>query len=69
MFNFREFIMDAICGMIGNAPDYKVRQYAAGWYDKGVVYDADMAEIKERIVKKNEAMQNDAETLADIGGM
>lgn len=41
MFNLRDFIVKTISGMVGREADYKVRQYALGWYDKGVLTDAD----------------------------
>ena len=53
MFNLREFIKKGILGMIGNEPDYKVIEYAAGWYDKSVLTSDDLAEIDALIDAKN----------------
>ena len=46
MFSLREFVMKTIKGMIGNEPDYKVRKYALGWYEKEVITEEDMVEIE-----------------------
>ena len=45
MFNINEFLMKTIKGMIGNYPDFQVREYAIGWWSKGKLTDADMEEI------------------------
>lgn len=48
MFNLNEFVMDTIDSMIGKEPEYKVRQYALGWYDKEVINNEDLAYIDRR---------------------
>ena len=45
MFNINEFLMKTIKGMIGNYPDFQVREYAIGWWSKGKLTDNDMVEI------------------------
>lgn len=45
MFNINEFLMKTIKGMIGNYPDFQVREYAIGWWSKGKLTDDDMVEI------------------------
>ena len=47
MFNLRDFIMKGIRGMIGKEPEYKVIETAAGWLDKGVLTESDLAEVDE----------------------
>lgn len=42
-----------VLGMIGNEPDYKVMQYALGWYDRGTLTDDDLTEIYAKIELKN----------------
>lgn len=54
MFDLREFIVKTISGMIGREADYKVRQYALGWYDKGVLTDADLQTVEDSIVALQE---------------
>ena len=42
----RTFVMKTIRGMVGNVPEYQVRLYAAGWMEKGVLTESDLAEIE-----------------------
>ena len=49
MFNLHDFVMNTLHGMVGHEPDYKVRQYALGWYDKAQLTAEDMASIEEAI--------------------
>ncbi|MGE4549627.1 MAG: hypothetical protein AB7C89_08780 [Intestinibacillus sp.] len=44
-FNLHDFVMATLRGMAGNEPEYKVRQYALGWYDKAQLTDDDMSEL------------------------
>ena len=45
MFSLEKFILGTIKEMIGKEPDYKVKQYAIGWYDKSVLTEDNLAEI------------------------
>ena len=45
MFNLNEFIMKTLKGMVGNYPDFQVREYAANWYAKGTLTAEDLATI------------------------
>ena len=49
MFNLHDFVMTTLHGMIGHEPDYKVRQYALGWYDKAQLTAEDMAAVEAAI--------------------
>ena len=53
MFSLQKFVLDTIMKMIGNQPDYKVQEYALGWYDKKVLTDEDMLLIQSKIEEKN----------------
>lgn len=46
MFNLHDFVMKTLIGMVGREPDYKVRQYALGWFDKAELTAEDMAELE-----------------------
>ncbi len=46
MFSLRDFVMKTIKGMVGEEPDYKVRKYALGWFEKEVLTEEDMVEIE-----------------------
>ena len=49
MFNVNEFLMKTLNGMIGNYPDFQVREYALNWYAKGKLTEDDLAEIDASI--------------------
>lgn len=42
----RKFVMKSMKSAIGNMPDYWVLNNALGWYDKGVLTEADLEEIQ-----------------------
>ena len=48
MFDLHTFILDTILEMVGKEPEYRVRQYALGWFDKGLLTQDDLARIAER---------------------
>lgn len=45
MFSLNDFIMKTLNGMVGNYPDFQVREYATNWYSKGVLTEDNLAEI------------------------
>jgi len=49
MFDLRSFVMKTIRGMIGNEPDYKVMEYALGWYTRSILSDDDLMEVENEI--------------------
>lgn len=53
MFNERDFILKILIDMIGKELDYRVRQSALNWYEKGVLTVDDLAEIDALIDAKN----------------
>ena len=57
MFDLREFVNKTLQGMIGQEPDYRVRSYALGWYDKGVLTDADLQTVEDDIAALQEPEQ------------
>ncbi len=50
MFSLHDFVMSTLLGMVGNEPDYKVRQYALGWYDKAELTAEDMQKLDDAIM-------------------
>lgn len=46
MFSLREFIKKGLFDAIGKMADYQIILNAAGWFDKGVLNEADLAEIQ-----------------------
>ena len=55
MFDLREFIKKGLLEAVGKMPDYRVILNAVAWYDKQVLLDEDMQEIRSAIDKKNRA--------------
>ena len=54
MFDIKNFIMDTISGMVGNYPDFRVKEYALNWYGKGKLTEEDLATVKSWFpVKEN----------------
>ena len=49
MFRLNSFIMKGLLNAVGKMGDYQVILNAAGWYEKGVLTDADMIELQTAI--------------------
>ena len=50
MFSLREFIKKGLLNAVGKMADYQVILNAVGWHEKGVLDEADLAEINDKIV-------------------
>ena len=64
MFSLRLFIKDGLLKAIGNMADYQVILNAAGWLEKGVLDESDLAEIQAAI-EAREATVNAPEEIVD----
>ena len=49
MFNLRNFIKNGFLKAVGQMADYQIILNAAGWHEKGVLLDDDLAEIQAKI--------------------
>lgn len=49
MFSLRAFIKKGLLDAVGKMADYQVILNAAGWMEKGVLDEADLAEINAKI--------------------
>ena len=49
MFSLKEFVKSGLLKAIGKMADYQVILNAAGWLEKGVLDEADLAEIDAAI--------------------
>lgn len=49
MFSLKDFIKSGLLDAIGNMSDYKIKLNAAGWLDKGVLEENDLADIQSQI--------------------
>ena len=49
MFSFKEFVKGGLMKAIGKMADYQIILNAAGWLEKGVLEESDLAEIQTAI--------------------
>ena len=49
MFSLKDFIKKGLLNAIGKMADYQVILNAAGWFEKGVLAEEDLAEIQVAI--------------------
>ena len=49
MFNLKDFIKKGLLSAVGRMADYQVILNAAGWLEKGVLSEEDLAEINGAI--------------------
>ncbi|MBO5747372.1 MAG: hypothetical protein J6S13_09860 [Clostridia bacterium] len=60
MFSLREFIKKGLIAAVGKMADYQIILNAAGWLEKGVLTEEDLAEIEAAIYKQYEEVEADA---------
>ena len=71
MFNLGSFIKSGFIAAVGRMADYQIILNAAGWFEKGVLSESDLAEIQTVIDDKNariaaeEAQIEKVETVAE----
>lgn len=61
MFSLKEFLKDGFIKAVGKMADYQIILNAAGWFDKGVFDESDLAEIQEAINAYHKAEEARAE--------
>ena len=69
MFNLGSFIKSGFIAAVGRMADYQIILNAAGWFEKGVLSESDLAEIQAAIDEKNarfETERLDAEEASNI---
>lgn len=49
MFSLKEFVKSGLLKAVGKMADYQVILNAAGWHEKGVLDESDLAEIQVAI--------------------
>lgn len=57
MFNLRDFIKRGLLDAVGRMADYKIILNAAGWLEKSVLLEEDLAEIQNRINSRYETIR------------
>lgn len=63
MFSLKNFIKNGLLKAIGKMADYQIILNAAGWLEKGVLEEADLAEIQIAI---NAQYQVEEEIIEEI---
>ncbi len=66
MFNLNSFIKKGLLNAVGKMADYQVILNAAGWFEKGVLEEDDLAEIQTAIEKKISGEENVDSAEADF---
>ena len=65
MFNFGTFLKNGFLPAVGKMSDYQIILNAAGWHEKGVLTENDLAEIQAAIDAKNAENTEDTEDIND----
>ena len=63
MFSMRNFVKDGFLKAVGKMADYQIILNAAGWHEKGVLTEEDLAEIQQVVRTKEKA----AEQMQEVG--
>ena len=53
MFSLKDFLKKGLLDAVGKMADYQVILNAAGWFEKGVLDEVDLADIQTEIENKN----------------
>lgn len=61
MFSLKEFVKKGLLDAVGKMADYQVILNAAGWLEKGVLDESDLAEIQAKI--EAQSTEKDEEIL------
>lgn len=61
MFNLREFIKSGLVKAVGKMADYQIILNAAGWLEKGVLTEDDLAELQAMIMPVKETVEGEQE--------
>ncbi|MBR2472814.1 MAG: hypothetical protein IKB44_02545 [Clostridia bacterium] len=65
MFNLRDFIKKGLIDAVGKMADYQVVLNAAGWLEKGVLTEDDLAELDTLISAQYVTADEGAENAGD----
>ena len=60
----KRFVKKTLMDAIGHQPDFWVEANALGWYEKGVLEEADLMEIEAAIEAKNAPTEEEPEAEA-----
>lgn len=65
MFSLKEFIKQGFIKAVGKMADYQIILNAAGWLEKGVLDENDLAEIQSVIDAQYPVVEEDGEDVAE----
>lgn len=65
MFNLRKFIMNGLTNAVGKMADYQVILNAAAWMEKGVLVEADLAELQVLIESQSKVEEPTEELVGE----
>ena len=65
MFNLREFVKKGFLSAVGKMADYQIILNAAGWLEKGVLEESDLAELQTAIEAQYAGEQLESEVEID----
>ena len=60
MFTLANFIKNGFLAAVGKMADYQIILNAAGWFEKGVLTEADLMDIQAAIDEKNIRLEEEA---------
>ena len=63
MFSLKDFLKKGLMNAVGKMADYQVILNAAGWYDKGVLDDADLVDIQTAI--DNQYIEKESDVIGE----
>ena len=66
MFSMKNFIKKGLLDAVGKMADYQVILNAAGWHEKGVLDEADPAEINAKIEAQHPAEDSAEEITEEV---
>ena len=66
MFNLGSFIKSGFIAAVGRMADYQIILNAAGWFEKGVLSESDLAEIQTVIDDKNARIAAEIEEVETV---
>ena len=61
MFNLREYILKLLDESIGKEPDYKVRENALKWHERGTLVEADLEAVDDLIEERKKHIEKQTE--------
>lgn len=64
-FSLRNFIKKGLLAAVGHMADYQIILNAVGWLEKGVLTEADLAEIQEAIDAQYPVEEAEAEATEE----